>query len=304
MGYTHLGDALNIEGYQAPRGQREPLAGYNAVSPDYFRTMQIPLIRGRGFLDSDDQSSQYVAVVNEVMAGQYWPNQDPIGRHFATTSDPAHPIEVIGIVKNSRTQNLTGPFRPYFYRPFAQHYWLPATLQLRTALPAATAFHQAVDLIHSLAPAMPVFDMQTMTQALETLNGLLLYEVGAVLTLSLGILGLLLGVVGVYGVVSYTASQRTHEIGIRRALGADSPDILKMVFGQGLVIIGVGVALGVLLAAAISQLKRNLLVSVHPLDPLTYASASFLLALVALLACYIPARRAMRVDPIVALRYE
>jgi putative ABC transport system permease protein len=304
MGYTHLGDALNIEGYQAPQGHREPIAGCNAVSPDYFRTMQIPLIRGRGFLDSDDQSSQYVAVVNEVMAVQYWPNQDPIGRHFATTSDPAHPIEVVGIAKNSRTQNLTGPFRPYFYRPFAQHYWLPATLQLRTALPAATAFHQAVDLIHSLAPAMPVFDMQTMTQALETTNGLLLYEGGAALTLSLGILGLLLGVFGVYGVVSYTASQRTHEIGIRRALGANSSNVLKMILRQGLVLAGTGVVIGGVLAAAVGRLARNFLSGVSPTDPATYLGASALLAAVALAACYLPARRAMRADPIIALRYE
>ena len=151
---------------------------------------------------------------------------------------------------------------------------------------------------------MLVFDMQTMTQALETTNGLLLYEGGAALTLSLGILGLLLGVFGVYGVVSYTASQRTHEIGIRRALGANSSNVLKMILGQGLVLAGTGVVIGGVLAAAVGRLARNFLSGVSPTDPATYLGASALLAAVALVACYLPARRAMRVDPMIALRYE
>jgi putative ABC transport system permease protein len=304
MGYYNHGDDLNIDGYETPRGQERPRAGYNAVSPGYFLTMRVPLIRGRSFLDSDDQTSQFVAVVNEEMVRMYWPNQDPIGRHFTTANDPAHSIEVVGIAKNSRTQNLTGPLRPYFYRPFAQHYLVPVTLQVRTALPPTAAFRQAIELIHSLSPAMPVFDVQTMTQALDTLNGLLLYQVGAVLTASLGVLGLVLGLVGVYGVVSYAASQRTHEIGIRMALGADPSSVLKMILGQGLVVTAAGVAVGALLAGAIGRLARNFLSGVSATDPSTYLCASALLAAVVLTACYIPARRATRVDPMVALRYE
>jgi macrolide transport system ATP-binding/permease protein len=304
MGHYNYGEELKIEGYETPPGQQRPLAGYNAVSREYFRTMRIPLIRGRDFFDSDDRTSQNVAVVNEEMAMRYWPNQDPIGRHFTTGKDSTHPIQVIGVVKNSRTQHLTGSFRPYFYRPLTQSYLTPVTLQLRTALPAATAVHQAVDLIHSLAPAMPVFDVQTMTQALDTLNGLLLYQVGAALTASLGTLGLLLGLVGVYGVVSYAAAQRTHEIGIRMALGAARSSVLKMILRQGLILTAAGVLVGALLAGAIGRLARDLLAGVSPMDPLTYVCASGLLAAVSLLACYIPARRAMRVDPMVALRYE
>src|SRR2546429_522411 len=295
---------LIIAGYEAPPGQQQPIAGYNAVSAEYFRSVRIPLIRGRDFLDSDDRTSQYVAVVNEEMARRYWPNQDPIGRHFTTRNDSTHPIQVIGIAKNSRTQHLTGSFRPFFYRPFAQHYLTPVTLQLRTALPEATAFHQAVDLIHSLAPAMPVFDVQTMTQALDTLNGLLLYKVGAALTASLGTLGLLLGLVGVYGVVSYAATQRTHEIGIRMALGAARSSVLKMILRQGLIVTATGVLVGALLAGAIGRLARDLLAGGLPLDPPTYACASGLLPAVSLLACYISARMGVRVYPMVALRYR
>jgi predicted permease len=304
MGYYSHADELTIEGYQTPPGQRRPFAGYNAVSPDYFRTMRMPLIQGRDFRDSDDEASPYVAVVNQEMAKTYWPNQDPLGKHFVVGKDTTHPIQIVGVVKNSHTRHLTGSFLPYFYRPFAQSYHNPVSIQLRTELPSVTAFHQTLDLIHSLAPTMPVFDVLTMRQALDTLNGLLLYQIGAVLTASLGVLGLLLGLVGVYGVVSYAASQRTHEIGIRMALGAAPSQVLRMILGQGIVVVSAGVVLGALLAGGIGCFARSLLSGVSPTDPLTYVSASALLALVALLACYVPACRAMRVDPVVALRYE
>ena len=161
-----------------------------------------------------------------------------------------------------------------------------------------------ISLIHSLEPAMPVFDVQTMTDALDTWNGFLLFRFVAALAGALGTLGLLLAVVGVYGVISYAASQRTHEIGIRMALGAQPFQTLKMIFAQALAIVGVGVIAGVLAAAAMARLVGNLLIGVPPLDPLTYSAASLLLAAVALAASYLPARRAMRVDPMVALRHE
>ena len=158
-------------------------------------------------------------------------------------------------------------------------------------------------LIESLAPQMPVFDVKTMSEALNTLNGLLVYQIGAILAAALGILGLLLALVGVYGVISFAASQKTHEIGVRMALGAQPWDVLKLIFGHGLVIVGIGLAIGLVAALAASRLMGQFLV-VSATDPITYISVSALLALVALLACYIPARRAMRVDPMVALRYE
>jgi predicted permease len=305
MGYYSLGiSGLKIQGYERAPGQEAPHAGYNGVSSDYFTTMRIPVIHGRTILDSDNQTSQYVAVISEEMAKRYWPHQNPLGGDFTLPTDPSHPIQVIGIVKNVRTEGLSGPFGPYFYRPLAQAYRVPVTLQLRTSLPLATTVHESVDVIHSLAPAMPVFDIQTMTQALDTLNGLLLYQLAAVLTASLGILGLLLALIGVYGVVSYAASQRTHEIGIRMALGAGPRQVLRTILGQGLVMTGAGVLIGALLAGAIGRLARDFLSGVSPMDPLTYLGASGLLAAVALAACYVPARRAMSVDPMVALRHE
>jgi len=305
MGYYSNGyDGLQIVGYEPAPGQDLPHAGFNAVSPDYFHTMRIALVRGRVFLDSDNQTSKPVALINEEMAKRYWPHGDALNGHFALPTDRSHPIEVVGVVKNVRAQGLSGPIGPYFYRPFAQAYQVPVTLQLRTSLPAPTAIHDAANVIRSLAPAMPVFDIQTMTQALNTLNGLLIFRLGAVLTASLGALGLVLALVGVYGVVSYAAGQRTHEIGIRMALGAQPRQALKTILGQGFVVTCAGIMIGALLAGAVGHLARDFLSGVSPMDPLTYLGASALLAAVALIACYIPARRAMRVDPMVALRHE
>ncbi|MFZ0335884.1 MAG: ABC transporter permease [Candidatus Acidiferrales bacterium] len=306
MGGIHFGTDLKIDGYQPRSGESAPHAGYNAVSPQYFETMRIPTLRGRTFLDSDGQNTQYVAVINETMSEEYWHGENPIGRHFTRSDDPEHPVEIIGEVKNSRASGVAGPYQPYLYLPLVQHYdyQMPVTLQLRTSLPPATMNRGVMGAIHALAPAMPVLDVQTMTEALDTVNGLLLFQIGAVLAASLGILGLSLAVVGVYGVVSYSASQRTQEIGIRMALGAQRTDVLRMILRQGFFIVGAGLIAGILAAAAIARLVGNFLSGVSPVDPLTYASASILLAAVALLACYIPARRAMKVDPMVALRYE
>jgi predicted permease len=298
------GARLKIDGYQPPKGQGNPGAGYNAVSSGYFETMHIALLRGREIRDSDTENSQRVAVIDQTMTDRFWHGQDPIGRHFSTSDDPSHPMEVIGVAKNAVEDNIFWSDAPFFYVPFSQSYQPVATLQLRsTGAPEAMA-RETIGLIHSLEPAMPVYDVQSMTTALDTLNGFLVFRFAAALAASLGMLGLILAVVGVYGVISYAASQRTHEIGIRLAVGAQPRQILKMIFRQGFLIVGAGVLAGVLAAGAMARLVGNLLFGVPPGDPLTYVTASVLLAIVALLACYIPARRAMRVDPMVALRYE
>src|SRR5690348_9284401 len=304
MGYSSYESTLQIDGYQPRPGEGAPGAGFNAVSVDYFRTMRIPLVEGRAFQDADAQQAQQVAVINQNFAKLYFPGQDPIGRHFSEKVDNARPMEVVGVTRNSRDSDVFTNNDPFFYVPVTQYFNSVMTLQIRTAAAPETLAAEVTGMIHSLDSAIPVFDVEPMTTVMEGLNGYLPFQMGAALAAALGILGLVLAIVGVYGVVSYAASQRTHEIGIRLALGAQPAEILEMILRQGLVIVGIGVVAGILAAGALARVVGNLLYGVPPLDPVTYISASVVLGGIALLACYVPARRAMRVDPMVALRYE
>jgi predicted permease len=304
MGYYNLAASIQIPGYETPQGQRAPYAGYNEISAGYLETMRIPLIRGRDLRHSDDQNSPRVALISQTMAERYWHGQDVLGRRFSFSFDPGHPLQVVGVVGDCRQDAISREFYPFFYVPLAQSPGTPATLQLRTTTPPEVHEREMTSLIHSLEPAMPVADVQPMAAALQTMNGFLIFQVGAVLAASLGILGLLLAIVGVYGVISYSANQRTHEIGVRMALGARPLQILQMVLRQGFAIVALGIVLGVVAAVTMAKLVANLLVNVSPVDPSTYGSASLVLASIALAACYLPARRATRVDPMVALKYE
>jgi len=305
MGYVIKGDSLAIDGYQPPSGQPAPNVAYNVISPDYFQTMRIPMARGRTFTDADDEKAQYVAIVNEVMAKHFWPNQDPLGRHFTMTREPKHSMQVVGIARDSRFLGVTLAINAHFYVPYAQHDEANSleTLQVRTAGAPELLIPEVERVVATVAPDLPVFDVETMTDALNTLAGLLIFKIGAALAAAFGILGIILATVGVYGVISYVASQRTHEIGIRMALGAHSQDILRMILGQGIVIVGAGLTIGLAAAFSAAHVVRNF-VTVSATDPLTYLIVSATLTLVAVLACYIPARRATKVDPMVALRYE
>jgi predicted permease len=305
LGYYNSGDNLLIEGYQPPPGQPAPSSLYATISGDYFQTMGISLLRGRAFTDADDENAQYVAIISNEMAKKFWPNTDPIGHHFKMATDDKHSIEVVGVSGDARFQGVTGPINPMLYVPFVQHQLGNSLqiLQLRTAGATETMIPEVERVIESLAPQLPLFDVQTMNQALNTLNGMLFYKIGAVLAAVLGFLGLVLAIVGVYGVVSYAASQKTHEIGVRMALGAQPLDILGMIFREGFLIVAVGLAVGIAGALAAGRVVGSFLtVSAH--DPVTYIFVTGVLAVVALAACFIPARRAMRVDPMVALRYE
>ncbi len=305
MGYFNNADTLTIEGFEQPAGQAAPYAVYGLITSDYFRTMQIPLLRGRIFTNADDKSVPRVAIVNETMVKRYWHGLDPIGRQFRLAADVTHPVTVVGIAKNSRFGSSSGEIGPNFYMPVTQQYTGNSltTLQVRSAAPSGEVIREVQQAITALAPDLPVFDVKTMTEALDTLNGLLIYKIGAVLAACMGVLGLILAVVGVYGVLSYAASQKTHEIGIRMALGARPLDILKMVFGEGLLIVGGGIVAGLAAAFACARLADSF-ITVSATDPVTYVTVTLLLAGVALAACWIPAHRSMRVDPMVALRHE
>jgi predicted permease len=305
MGYYGNGDGLLIDGYQPPPGQPQPGSQYELISGDYFGTMKIALIEGRAFRDSDDEKASKVAIINQTMAKKYWPNQDPVGRHFRLVSDAKQSVEIIGIARDARYNLGGGAFNNMFYMPLAQHPALGSlqTLQVRTVGDPASMIPEIERTIHSLAPDLPVFEVKTMRQSLYTLNGLLMYQLGAGLAAVLGGLGLVLSIIGVYGVISYSVSQRTQEIGIRMALGAQPGSILGMVLRQGVVIVAAGLAVGLLCALASAKLVGKFLV-VSGADPLTYCSVTAALTAVALAACYLPARRSTKVNPIVALRHE
>jgi putative ABC transport system permease protein len=304
MGYYDDSDWVEVPGYEVPHGEAQPIAAYNIVTPGYFRTMRIPLLEGRDFTKADVENSARVAIVNETMARKFWPNQSAVGQEFKVASDHVHSFRVVGVVKNSRTLGLVGPIREYFYQPFAQGYTSLAVLHVRTTFAPETMIASIRQQVASLAPPMPVFDVHTMLQALYTINGFLLFQLAAALAGILGALGLILALVGVFGVISFSVSQRTNEIGIRMAMGAAQASILRMILRQGVWIISAGLLSGIVLAVAISRMVGDFVSGVSPYDPLTYLSVSGLLVLVALLACYIPARRATRVDPMIALRYE
>jgi len=298
------GSDLVIPGYGTSSDREAAHAEVDAVSPGYFTTMRMALNRGRDFTDADNGNAPHVVVINQAMADRYWPSQDVLGKSFALTSDRKHPATIVGVVKNSRMSQLYGPFEPVFYLPVMQSYTSTETLQIRSERSAQDMVAQVRGIAQSLAPAIPVYGVRTMTEALHGGNGLLFFEIGASLATALGLLGLVLAIVGVYGVMSYAVSQRTQEIGIRIALGAQPRDILRIIGRQGVVIVVSGLTAGLLAALAVGRLVSDFLVGIAPTDPITYVGVSTLLAMIACLATYIPTRRATKVDPMVALRYE
>jgi predicted permease len=304
FGYYSDAEALQVDGYDPKSGAATPFVSTRSISPGYFQTMRVQFVTGRDFTDADDAKSQRVAIINQAMARQYWPDRDPIGRFFHVKSHPDRPIQVVGIVNDSRFDDYTSPIAPFYCTAMAQEYSFLQTLHVRTIGEPGNIIPVVQQEFGKAAPGLALFDVGTMEQGLYTLNGLLLFQLGAWIAAALGILGLILAVVGVYGVVSYVTSQRTHEIGVRMALGAAPGQIGKMILRQGFVIVAIGLVLGLAAAVAAGNLAKTFLVSVSPTDPLTYFTVSLLLAAVALTACWIPARRATKVDPMVALRYE
>jgi predicted permease len=305
MGYYTAGrNPLWNESQHGVPASQVPTVGFNKVDADYFRTMGIEIIRGRAIDERDQSSTQLVAVVNEYLAAKLWPGQDAIGHHFRRGMDDAPDIEVVGVARYSKGVFIAEDPGPYYYVPLTQDYSSVRVLHIRSLLPAGDIARQVQTQVHTLDPNLPVFDVMPMTESLEGGNGYFFMRIAATFAGALGGLSLLLAVVGMYGVISYAVNQRIHEIAVRIALGAQKQNIFGMVIGYGLKLVVAGLAIGVGLAAGLSRFLSTLLVNTGALDPLAYVSASLLLVIVAALGCYVPARRAVRVDPMVALRCE
>jgi predicted permease len=296
--------AVRIESHPTPTGQQPPVVMFNVVGPTYFETMKTPLLQGRSFTEADNQSSPHVAIVNQTMAERFWPNENPIGKRFSTDETKGDFWQVVGIAQNGKYGFLAEDTRPFFYVPLAQKFMSLRALQIRTSIAPEALMLPVQQVIKSLDPGLPVFSLRTMTESLGGVNGFMIFRVGALLASCIGGMGLALAMVGVYGVVAFAASQRTREIGIRMALGANRNQVLKMVLRQGVWVVLSGAVFGLLATFGISQAMSNLLVGVSATDPLTFAGATVFLVAIALCACYIPAHRTMKLDPMVALRFE
>ena len=291
---------VRVDGREMFQRGHQPLMGVHAVNPGYFRAMGIRLLRGRELSASDTADSHLVAVINQNLADLAWPGQDPIGKHFNILGDT--PSEVVGIVGNVLHNGLTETPSPESYIPYAQNPWSYVSLSVRTHGNSSALYAAMRSAVAELDPELPVHDMRSMEQVVaETMSTrrLTLWLVGA-----FGCIALVLAVVGIYGVMSYTVTERVHEIGVRMALGAQRGNILRLVVGKGMRLAAAGLALGAIAGLAATRMMTGLLFGVHPSDPVTFAVICVLLACAAFAACYIPARRATAVDPLVALRYE
>jgi len=308
MGTTNIvmGGTVKVEGEPLRPGLPPPSVMFNAVGPAYFDTQRVPLLRGRAFQDSDNAAAPQVAIVNQTMADRFWPHQNPIGRRFTLKTATTAPktLEIVGLAATGKYSFIAEDPRPFFYVPLAQNYSSTRALQVRSSVAPEALFEPLRDEVHRLAPDLPVMQLETMRQTLAGSNGLLIFRSGARIASEVGAIGLILAIVGIYGVVSFAATQRTREIGIRMALGGTARDVISLILRQGLRMLIVGLAAGLVAALLITRAMTRLLIGVSPSDPLTYLTVAVILSAVALAACWIPARRATRVDPAITLRYE
>ena len=303
-----LGDSSNSngpilkEGETLPKGSAGLNIMTNVVGSGYFKTMQIPILEGRDFDDRDQQKTQRVVIVNQRMAQMFWPGESAVGKRIFIGSDSRDGLEVIGVVRTGKYRALAEDPKPFFYYSMDQRRPATMALVMRGSVDPRSLVGAVRSAVQSLDPRVPMFAVKTMddhkTYALWAPN------MAASFSLAFGVVAILLSAVGLYSVMAYVVSQRTREVGIRMALGANRADVMKLITRQGMRLAAVGVGIGLLMALALAQVLSSLLIGVSGYDVATFILVPTLLGAVALLACYLPARRATKVDPLVALRYE
>jgi predicted permease len=298
--------SFSVEGLQVAPGESSPHGDPHLVTPDYFQAMQIPLLKGRYFTEQDSKDSLPVTIIDDVLADRYWPDQDPVGKriagHFDSKAGQLNWRTIVGVVGHVKRYGLDGKVKEQYYFPEAQRTQPNMALLVRSASDPARLVPSIRDAIHAVDKDQPIYRVMSMEELVS--NSVAQKRFSMLLLAIFAGVALLLAAVGIYGVMSYSVTRRTHEIGIRMALGASRADVLKMVVRQGmtLTLIGVGVGLGV--AFLVARVMSSLLFGIGSHDPATFIMIPAILTGVALGACFIPARRATRVDPMVALRYE
>ncbi|HSS19134.1 MAG TPA: ABC transporter permease [Pyrinomonadaceae bacterium] len=303
LGGSNSSTSFLIEGTPEPPPGQQFDGRYRVCSPGYFQTMGIPVLKGRAFTDQDRAGAQPVIIVNETLARMYWPTTDPIGKRMRFTGPPAENpwMQVVGVVKDVKHE-LNLPITPDYYLPHAQDGWSSMVLVAKTRVEPEAMAAPIRQALWSLDKDQPVFDVHTM-QEVRAIS-LALYSFSSVTLSIFAGVALLLAAIGIYGVMAFAVTQRTREIGIRMALGARAGDVLKLIVRNGMTMALIGVVAGLAGAFGLTRLLESLLFGVTPTDSITFVVVTATLLFVALLACYIPARRATRVDPLVALRYE
>ena len=303
-----LGDSSNSngpvlkEGETLPRGSAGRTIMTNVISSGYFRAMQIPIVDGRDFDDRDHAKSQRVVIINQHMAEMLWPGQSAVGKRMYIGAESRDMFEVVGIVKTGKYNALAEDPKPFFYYPMSQRRPAMMALVMRTNVDPRGLAATIRKEVQNIDRSVPISSVKTMTEHLT--YALWAPNMAASFSLAFGVLAILLSAVGLYSVMAYVVSQRTREVGIRMALGANRADVMKMIALQGMRLAIVGVVIGLLLSLGLARALSSLLIGVSGYDVTTFVIVSALLVLVALIACYLPARRATKIDPLVALRYE
>jgi putative ABC transport system permease protein len=297
-----LGARFQIDGRPAPDESQRPMALARYITPSYFRTMRIPLTAGRFFTQSDDANAPTKLIVNQTLARQFWPHGNPIGARLTMFEPVQRTGEIVGVVGDVKAENVKDEDWPTIYQPYPQFPVFSMTLVARTGVPPLTLASAVQAEIHRLDPDQPIADTRTMEAVVNHAVSGARFNMSLLTTFAA--IAFTLAAVGIYGVISYDVSERVNEIGIRMALGAQPNDLVRMVVGQGLRMAAYGIAGGLLLSVAVTRLMSTMLFGVKPTDAYTFAVISVLLAAVALVASYLPSRRAIALDPVSALHHQ